>query len=93
MIRGFTLLAAGAMAVSGLALTIGTLAAVAFVGHNSPSASLIVAITVLLVVVGVALALSRTLLHLQSGSRTRPLPPGPPPVQSYLHERACPRQP
>lgn len=92
MIRGFTLLAAGTIAVSGLALTIGSLIAAAFVRHNSLDASLIVAITVVLVSVGAAWGFSRTLLQLLSSPQPRPLPPARPQGRPDQHERACPRQ-
>ncbi len=93
MIRGFTLLAAGAIAVSGLALAIGALIAAAVARHGSLGASLIVAVTVLLVSIGAAWGFSRTLLQLLFSPQSRPLAPGPRRGRPQQHDRACPRQP
>lgn len=92
MIRACVLLAAGAIVVSGLALTTGALIATAVARHNSTDALLIVAITVLVVSVGAAWGFSRRLLQLLSSPQSRPFPPGPH-GQLGPHERACPRRP
>jgi hypothetical protein len=86
MVRGFVLLTALAMALSGVALTIGAVAAKPLVGSGGLSASLVVVLTVLLVTAGGAWTLSRSLLRLLSIPRPRLSPPGPPPAEPDQHE-------
>lgn len=93
MIRGFMLLVAGAVGVSGLALTVGALVAGTFFRHNSLDTSLIVLGTVLGVSVGAAWVFSRAFLKVLSTPHPRLTPLGRPRGRSGQHEKVGRRQP